>query len=127
MFPLPIYIYFELGAFIASALTWRSLKGTAFRLFPFFLFFIVIVELVGRYTGQVLKYRNGWIYNISTTIEFLYYAHIFSLTLRTPAFKKLTRRFIISYPVLVLLNLSLIQGFLNFHSYTVALGNMFMI
>src|SRR6187402_2393289 len=100
MFPLPIYIYFELGAFIVSALTWRSLKGTAFRLFPFFLFFIVAVELVGLYTAKVLQYRNGWIYNISTTIEFIYYAYLFSLTLRTPAFQKLARWFIASYPVL---------------------------
>ena len=127
MFPLPIYIYFELGAFIVSALTWRSLKGTAFRLFPFFLFFIVAVELVGLYTAKVLQYRNGWIYNISTTIEFIYYAYLFSLTLRTPAFQKLAWWFIASYPVLVFLNLFLIQGFLNFHSYTVALGNMFMV
>jgi hypothetical protein len=127
MFPLPIYIYFELGAFIVSALTCRYLKGTAFRLFPFFLFFIVVVELTGVYTGQVLHYKNSWIYNISTTLEYIFYAYIFSLTLRDPAFKKLALRFMAVYPVLVLLNLLFIQGFTQFHSYTIVLGNIFMI
>ena len=124
---LPIFIYFELAAFIVSILTWRYLKGTAFSLFPFFLFFIVFVELAGTYMAWVLHLRNSWLFNISTTLEFVFYAYLFSLHLRNPASKKLARRFMVVYPVLVLLNLLFIQGFTQFHSYTVVLGNMFMI
>jgi hypothetical protein len=127
MLHLPIFIYFELAAFIVSLLTWRYLKGTAFRLFPFFLFFIVAVELIGTYIAWVLHMKNGWLFNISTTLEFIFYAHIFSLALRNPTFKKLAVRFMVIYPILVLLNLLFVQGFTQFHSYTVALGNMFMI
>jgi len=128
MFPLPIYLYVELGAFIVSVLTYRSLKGTAFRLFPLFLFFIVMVELTARYLVQVLQYhQNAWLYNISTTLEFVFYAYVFSLTLRDPTFKKMTLRFMAFYPILVLLNLSFIQGFMQFHSYTIVLGSMFMV
>jgi len=124
---LPFFIYFELAAFIVSVLNWRYLKGTAFRLFPFFLFFIVAVELLGNYMAWGLRQKNGWLFNISTTVEFIFYAYIFSFTLRNPLFKKLAFRFIIFYPMLVLLNLLFIQGFMQFHSYTVALGNMFMV
>jgi hypothetical protein len=127
MFHLPFFIYFEIAAFIASALTWQYLKGTALRLFPLFLFFIVAAELIGNYLSQVLHQKNGWLFNISTTLEYIFYAHIFSLTLRDPAFKTMARRFMAIYPMIVLLNLLFVQGFTEFHSYTVVLGSLFMI
>jgi hypothetical protein len=127
MFHLPFFIYFEMAAFIASALTWQSLKGTALRLFPLFLFFIVAAELIGNYISQVLHQKNGWLFNITTTLEYIFYAHIFSLTLRDPAFKTMARRFMAIYPMVVLLNLLFVQGFTEFHSYTVVLGSLFMI
>ncbi len=127
MFPLPIFIYFELAAFVVGMLTYHFLKGTTFRLFPFFLLFIVIVELTGTYIVRKLHQHNSWLMNISTTLEYVFYAYIFSLTLRDPAFKKMARRFMACYPVLVLLNLLFVQGFTEFHSYTVVLGSIFMV
>jgi hypothetical protein len=120
-------MYAELSALIISMLTWQALKGTAFRLFPFFLFFIVAVEGIGIYTGRALHYKNAWFYNISTTLEFIFYARIFSLTLRDPLFKKAAGRFMVVYPILVLMNIAFIQGFTEFHSYTNALGSVFMV
>jgi len=112
---------------ITSLLTFRALKGTAFRLFPFFLLFIVVVELAGDYTGRVLHYKNSWLYNISTTLEFIFYTYIFSCTLRDPAYKKMTLGFMVFFPLLVLLNMTFIQGFTEFHSYTNALGSILVI
>jgi len=120
-------MYAELGALITSLLTYRALKGTAFRLFPFFLLFIVVVELAGDYTGRVLHYNNAWFYNFSTTLEFIFYTHIFSRTLRNPVYKKMTLGFMVCFPLLVLLNMAFIQGFTEFHSYTNALGSISMI
>lgn len=120
-------MYAELGALVTSLLTYRSLKGTAFRLFPFFLLFVVVVESAGSYTGRVLHYKNSWFYNISTTIEFIFYAYIFSLTLRDRVFKKMALRFMAIYPAVVALNIVFIQGFMEFHSYTNALGNVCMV
>jgi hypothetical protein len=127
MFPLPVNNYFELAAFIISVLCYPRLRGTPFRAFPFFLFFIILVELAGRYISMVLYHRNAWLYNISTTVEFVFYAYIFGLQLKDPAFKKATSRFMIFYPMLVLLNLLFIQGFLRFHSYTMVIGSILMI
>lgn len=127
MYPLSIGDYFELGAFIVSVLAYRRLKGTSFRWFPLFLFFIVLVELIGRYIRIVLLEKNAWLFNISTTVEFLFYAYIFQLELRDPTLKKAASRFIILYPVLVLLNLLFVQGFWVFHSYTMVVGSIFMI
>jgi len=127
MFLLTMDTYAELCAFIVSALTYRRLRGTPFRLFPFFLLFIVLVELAGRYISVILLQKNAWLYNISTTVEFVFYAHIFLLTLHTPDFKKLAAWFMPVYPLLVLLNLVFIQGFTQFHSYTMVLGSVVMI
>jgi len=127
MFHLPIYMYAELGALVTSLLTFRALKGTAFRLFAFFLLFIVVVELVGDYTGRVLHYNNAWLYNISTTLEFIFYAHIFSRTLRNPVYKRITLGFMVVFPMLMVLNMAFIQGFTEFHSYTNALGSVLMV
>lgn len=127
MFSLPIDNYFELGAFIVSMLFYPRLKGTPFRTFPFFLFFIVLVEFAGRYISVALHQKNLWLYNISTTLEFVFYAYIFGLHLRDPVFKKLASRFIIFYPLLVLLNILFVQGFWEFHSYTMVVGSIFMI
>jgi hypothetical protein len=127
MLPLPFFIYIELAAFIISLLTYNSLKGTAFRPFPFFLLFIVMVELTGTYMAKVLHQQNAWLLNISTTLEFIFYAYIFSQTLRNPAFKKMTLGFIAFFPILVALNMIFIQGFMEFHSYTNALGSVLMV
>jgi len=127
MLPLPFFIYFELAAFIISMLTYNSLKGTAFRLFPLFLLFIVTVELAGTYMAKVLHQQNAWLLNISTTLEFIFYAYIFSRTLRNPAYKKMTLGFIAFFPMLVVLNMVFIQGFTEVHSYTNALGSVLMV
>ncbi|HTI11133.1 MAG TPA: hypothetical protein VL832_21325 [Puia sp.] len=127
MYPLSISNYFELGAFIISVLAYGKLRGTSFRFFPFFLFIIVLVEFAGRYIRMVLLHKNAWLYNISTTLEFVFYAYIFQLQLRDPALKKAASRFMFIYPILVLLNLLFVQGFMQFHSYTMVLGSIAMI
>lgn len=121
-------ICFELSAFIVSVLAYPRIKGTPIRLFPFFLFFIVGVELTGRYLKILFPaYHNGWLYNISTTIEFIFYAYIFEKQLRSPALRKAASRFMLVYPLLVLLNLLFVQGFRQFHSYTMVVGSISMI
>lgn len=127
MFPLSPDNYFEIGAFIVSVVTYPKFKGTAYRLFPFFLFFIVLTELAGRYIRTVLHQHNAWLYNFSTTLEFIYYAYVFNRVFQNGGHKHLAILFMRSYPILVLINLAFIQGFSAFHSYTVALGSFFMI
>ena len=124
---LSINICFELAAFTVSALAYPKLKVTPLRLFPFFLLFIALVEFTGRYIHAVLLQKNAWLYNVSTTIEFVFYAYIFESQFRNKAFKKAAIRFMLFYPLLVLLNLLFVQGFKNFHSYTMVVGNIFMV
>jgi len=124
---LSVNIFFELAAFTVSVLAYPKLKGTPLRLFPFFLLFIVLVELMGRYIHAVLLQKNAWLYNVSTTIEFIFYTYIFQLQFRDGTYKKSAIRFMLFYPLLVLLNLVFVQGFMNFHSYTMVVGNIFMV
>jgi hypothetical protein len=124
---LSLDTYFETGALIVSVLSYRAIKGTAFRLFPLFLFLTVLVELAGRYMRVVLHQHNTWLYNISTTLEFIFYAYIFNRTFHTGTYKRLAGQFMIFYPLAVLSNMTFIQGFIVFHSYTMILGSFFMI
>src|SRR5882724_9916614 len=116
MIPVSLDNCFEIGALIVSALTYPRLRGTAFRLFPLFLSFIVLVELTGEYMRVVLHEQNAWLYNISTTVELLFYAYIFRQCLQSETYKRLVSWFVIFYPFIVLINLAFVQGFFNFHS-----------
>lgn len=93
-----------------------------------FLFLTVAVELMG-YGGTFYKgFGKFAMYNIFTTLEFVFYTFLFLMHLKTPLFKKITLLFIPLYLLAVVLNLAFIQG-LNktFHSYTFLLGSFFMV
>jgi len=114
---------FALCAFIISVLNFHHLKRTGLQLFPLFLFFILVVKGV----KLILPHETLWLYNISTTVAFIFYAYILSLILQDTAFRTMALRFAFVYPVLVLFNLFFIQGFTRLHSYTMILGALFMI
>lgn len=114
-------------AFLASVVWYANLRHTKLHWFVPFLLFIVVVEIYGRYVAKVLHTSNTWIYNISTTIEFIFYSYIFYHSYHTKKFRKIIQYFAIIYPLLVMLNISLFQKPPAFHSYTMALGCLAMI
>ena len=127
MFPLSFVNYLELSALCISALAFPKFKGSSFRLFPFFLGFITLVGLTDRGLRLNLLQRQAWLFDLTATVEFIFYAYIFETHLRSPVFKKIASRFIAVYPVLVLLDALFIQGFDRLPSYTLILGSLFMI
>lgn len=127
MFPLLLINYIECSALLVSILAYPRLLGSSLRWFPLFLLFIVLVDFTGRYIQVVLRAENAWLFNISSTLEFVFYAFIFETAFLDKGYKQIVQWFINFYPVLVLFNLVFIQGFTHFHSYTMMMGSVFMI
>lgn len=91
-----------------------------------FLLLTVVVELLGIWFSYK-SIKNYWLYNIFTTIEFIFYSFLFYLHFRRTVFKKIALGFI---PFLILsdaANLAFIQGTKYFHTYTFLLGSFFIV
>ena len=92
-----------------------------------FLFVTVSVELFGWwYLSQGV--RNYVMYNVFTTIEFLFYSYLFYLHFKKPFLKIIIIIFIPFFILAVMLNMAFIQG-LNktFNTYTFLLGSFFIV
>lgn len=126
MFPLPLPIYFEVGALLASVALWSSLRLSVLRWFLPFLLFIVCVEFTGRYLGRELHQPNSWLFNLSIPIEYLFYTFIFWKNYTKLAFRFLAQWFLILFPVFFFFNL-MANGLATFHTNVLLIGNFFMI
>src|SRR5438046_1386350 len=65
-------------AFIVSIIFWNDIKKGSLRWLPFFLFFILCVELTGTYFKRV-PYANAKLYNVSIPFEYLFYLLLFRI------------------------------------------------
>lgn len=96
-----------------------------------FLFLTVVIELIGWYWGTnavFTKYVRYGMFNVFTTIEFLFYSFLFYINLKKKLFKKLVLFFIPFFILAVIINLAFVQGFnKTFHTYTFLLGSFFIV
>lgn len=127
MFPLSIQIYFELAALLTSIIFWYKLRHTKLRWLMHYLFFIVVIELTGRYIRTELKQPNAWLFNISVPVEFLFYGFIVRLHFERKLFKTVAEYFVILFFLFSLGNLLLIQGFYRFNTNILKVGSFSMI
>lgn len=128
MFPLPANIYFEIAAFIASAIFWHSLKVTRLHWLMPYLLFIVLIEFSGRYiTTELHNTNNGWLYNISVPVEYLFYGVLFYQNYDSEKYQKIGKLFLVLFPLFVVLNLFLIQGFKKFNNNILKVGDFSII
>lgn len=127
---MKFYLYFEILSFLISTALYYKKRNKLLLYFIPFLFLTVVIEVIG--SGWVLtdwfsSYRYA-IYNIFTTIEFIFYSAVFYSQFRKEYFKKIVVLFIPIFTLLVIINLAFIQG-LNktFHTYTFLLGSFFVV
>ena len=124
---LPLFYYFEILAFITSAVFLFKANNSSLRWFPFFLFFIVAVEFTAMYIRQVLHQPNVWLYNFSIPVEYLFFGLIFFANLQSPSNRYLARWFLILFAGFAIFNIAFIQGLGKFNSNIVLTGSFFMI
>jgi len=124
MFPLPIYIYFEIAAFITSGICLMSTKSHKFRWFFPFLLFMVLVELTGRYLRRELNMEtNGYLFNFSVPIEYLFYSWLFLKTYQTAWLRKIAEFFIYAF-ILFCVVIFLLKGIYWFNSIILLTGSI---
>lgn len=122
---MPLHIYFELVSFLAS-ITLFFQKGVPLymKTFPFFLFMIVVVELIGWKIAR--GQANIWLYNVFIIIEFEYYLYILGNFIYNRKAKKTILYVILSYPILAIVNIFFGQNN-QFNSISYALGCLLVV
>ena len=124
MFPLPIYIYFEIAALITSGICLIKVKAHKFRWFFPFLLLMVLVELTGIYLRRELGVQtNGYLYNFSVPIEYLFYSWLFLKTYQTRLFQKIARFFMYAF-IIFCLAIFILKGIYQFKSILLLIGNI---
>lgn len=128
MASFPIHIYFEIAALTCAVILLRQLKQSDFQLLLYFLFFIVVVEIAGWYVPVYLKKYNGWIFNISVPVEYLFYSYLLYKTFKKDINKKVSAIFMILFTAYVLYySLSGNHDFNYFNSYYLLFGSLALI
>lgn len=126
MFPLPLHMYFEAGALLASAIFWPSLRSSVLRWFLPFLVFILCVEITGRYFGRVLHQPNSWLFNLSIPFEYLFFTFIFWKNYTRLGYRFLAQWFLILFSIFAVINI-VVNGLAEFHTNVLQIGSFFMI
>ncbi len=121
-----IYLLVQASSFLVCIYLFKYLKDTLLKYFLPFLLITLTVELVGFWLTKI-GIKNYMLYNVFTTLEFIFYSFLFSKHLKTTLFKKLTIGFMPFYAIMVFLNLQFLQGYNNFHTYTFLLGSFFIV
>lgn len=124
---LTVHNYFEIFALLTSVVCWRFIKETPLRWLAFFLFFIVIVELVGRYYNVILGKPNAWLYNFSVPVEYLFFTWLLSRYYRTAGFRKSALVFLVGFVIFALLQIFVLGELLIFNSIFLKVGSFAMI
>jgi hypothetical protein len=121
---LPIYFYCELAALVTSVACWKKIRNGRFRWFLPFLFLMAAVELTGWYLRKQLHYAtNGYVYNFSVPIEYIFYTWLFAGTYRKPGFMLLAKLFIYVF-VLFCIVVDLVNGVYWFNSIVLIVSNI---
>ncbi len=119
---------FEILAFLASIYFYLAKRNKVVLYFIPFLFLTVAIEFWGRLGHFQESFTKMAMYNLFTTVEFIFYSFLFYLHLTKSSLKRTVLIFIPFFLVAVSYNLIFIQG-LNktFHSYTFLLGSFFIV
>lgn len=124
-----IHQYFQILSLLLAVYFYNrtNKKNKLLLYFIPFLLLTVLVECIGGW--YLLKgVRNYWMYNVFTTLEFIFYSFIFYKYFRKSIFKKLILIFIPAFCLSVIVNMAYLQGVnKTFNTYTFLLGSFFIV
>lgn len=120
---MPSFFWFEVASLLAALICFPALRKSFLKWFVPFLFFIVCVEIAGRYLPRVLHRPNAWLFNFSVPVEYLFYSYIYYCAFVTPGFRLVARMagfFYFLFCTLVLIN----YGIAVFRNQLLMTGNL---
>jgi len=115
----------EFAALVVSILYCPILKKSKLRWLPFFLFFVLLVELAGSVLSRVYKMENAWLYNFSVPLEYIFYLYLFYLHGK----KRLKHISLIGMVIILLVSLLsfMLTGIREFNDKMLLSGQIFVI
>jgi hypothetical protein len=122
---------FELLTAVIASIYYRKFSGSFLKYFLVMLWFIFLVEVmiwVMKRNGVILQ--NNFIYNVITSLQYVFYFVLYYKTLETDRYKKWIMRFMVLFIASVVVNFVWAQKLTVtavFHSYTFTIGAIFLI
>ena len=119
--------YFQIISLFTAIFFYLRTRDKMTLYFIPFLFLTVIIEFIG---GWYLSkgVRNYAMYNVFTTVEFVFYTSLFTFQFKKQKLKRLSLFFIPFFLTTVAINLIFIQGFnKTFNTYTFLIGSFFIV
>ena len=120
MIQLGVYII-VLSFLLSLFYFFKQTKPNRLAFFTLFLLATVLVELSANYLSSK-NISNIPLYNIFTTVEFIFYIYAIRQFIQRPLAKKILLYTIVAYGLAAFINIFLIQGIMVFHTITYAIG-----
>jgi hypothetical protein len=122
---IPSLLIQILSLVVSSSLLFRRNVPWYLKLFPFFLLITVIIEVIG-WQLSIHGINATLLYNLFTTLEFEFYLFLLYNIIRNKRAKKVILYIICLYPILVILNIALVQVN-TFHTVTYSFGCLLIV
>lgn len=123
--------FLELLAAVIGTIYYKKYAHSFLRYFLFLLWIIAGVEWATWALKTFdIRSQNRFIYNILTTVQFIYYFILYYKTIRKKKYKLLIQSFLIVFLVAVIINFTFIQRLMltmPFYSYTYIIGAILLI
>lgn len=122
---------FELITAIIASVFYKKYSGSFLKYFLIMLWLIFFVEaLIWTLKRNGIILQNNFIYNVITSLQYVFYFLLYYKTLTNMVYKKWIMRFLIGFVISVIINFLWAQKLTVtavFHSYTFTIGAIFLI
>ncbi len=123
---ISFYLYIIAISIIVGLAFFKRLNPPVIRWFVPFLILTLAVEICGMWL-RFHHTNNARLYNVFTSIEFMFYSLVFRQAVDNIRLKKVILYAAIIFPFLVLLNIIFLQPFTKFHTITFRAGSVMVI
>jgi hypothetical protein len=128
---LALIKYLELATGIVGLLYFKKYSNTFLRYFLYMLWVVIVVEFTISFLKQHYEIKpNHFIYNVLTSVQYVYYYLLYYKMLRDPVYRKWVKGFLIIFVVSVVINFVQFQKLdvtTTFHSHTFTIGAILLI
>lgn len=126
-----VITYLELITALVGLFYYRKYSGSYLKYFLYLLWLVILIEAVMSLLKINYSHlRNNFIYNVLTTLQYVYYFLLYYHTMKTRTYKKWVLAFMFVFVVSVLINFIWVQPLTvtaAFHSYTFTIGAILLI
>jgi hypothetical protein len=123
--------YLELVTVLIATAYYQKFFNSYLKYFLFLMWFVTVVEFViAGLKFFDMGFQNQFVYNIVTSIQFVYYFSLYHKTIKTARYKKWIQYFLSVFTASVVVNFLFFQKLTitaPFHSYTYTLGAILLI